>query len=57
VKIEKLKPCPFCGSEEIVAKDHHGNGISYVECVECGTLGPYSNTVEDAIKWWNRRAK
>ncbi len=50
---EKLKPCPFCGSKEIVVIE---NGGTYdVHCRNCGCGSPYRYKKEDVIKAWNRR--
>lgn len=38
----KLKPCPFCGSDEVYDTSFFRNGAYEVhaECQECGALGP-----------------
>lgn len=50
---EKLKPCPFCGSEKIVTCAYLG-GVHDVRCLQC-----YATFVEDSeqecIEKWNRR--
>lgn len=49
--VEKPKPCPFCGSENInVSKTAH-----YVECNDCNVETMCYNTEEEAIEAWNRR--
>ena len=52
---EKLKPCPFCGSE-------NASWDEYEECVVCEgedgcyALGPARfDTKKEAITAWNRR--
>lgn len=60
----KLKPCPFCGSEDLSAPKQTER---YVACLECDTFGP-SETVlprgqvrqwdvarADIIDRWNTR--
>ena len=50
----KLKPCPFCGSENV--RDNYDSGYFWVECVDCGCDGPRSfENYEWAIEKWNRR--
>ena len=49
--------CPYCGT------DHHGLGICddnmriHVVCEACGCLGPWGDTIAEAIEEWNKRAK
>jgi transcription elongation factor Elf1 len=50
---EKLKACPFCGSNESVNDGH------FVGCDNCGAAGPCKYPVPDAdiaAELWNRRA-
>lgn len=52
VKItEELKPCPFCGNEDI----REVQGGSWCVCDECGCEGPDKDG-GDRIVNWNRRA-
>lgn len=61
----KLKPCPFCGSEELrLVKDirKYSNGELqefnlYIECLVCGSEGPQRSHLKnpDVIKSWNIR--
>lgn len=51
----KLKPCPFCGSDDVV----FGAGLEdeyYVECWDCGAKIESYNGMEDAVAGWNARA-
>lgn len=47
----EIKPCPFCGSEELYAD----NGFlkKYVFCRNCHAYGPSGETEEEAIRLWN----
>ena len=49
----KLKPCPFCGSDDLGMN----GGSEYVFCRGCGAEGAWNDdNVEEAIAAWNRRA-
>lgn len=58
---EKLKPCPFCGGKSWVLKIPNESNKKYVVVCkddDCGaSLGNYSETREEAINAWNKRAK
>jgi len=43
-----LKPCPFCGSEDVNQHDDY----DVVECQKCGTEGPFG---DDFFEKWNTR--
>lgn len=62
----EIKPCPFCGSENVKPIHHSGSyGYSssedYVKCLSCGASGGIfkddncGNHMREAIKKWNRR--
>jgi Lar family restriction alleviation protein len=58
----KLKPCPFCGGEDIVLRKVWGASLPsgyYHFCmgIGCRAYGPTRETEEEAIRAWNRRAK
>ena len=66
-KIDKLKPCMFCGTTEKVIDKEIGpvyldihefnNGEHwYVNCMNCGARGPEAMSRRLAAKKWNRRA-
>lgn len=46
-----LKPCPFCGNEDVKAG---GWPVEYVSC-KCGAKGPDYSSKALAILAWNRR--
>ena len=49
-----LKPCPFCGSEELdIWQNDCGN--HFVVCIGCGASGRDERKVEKAVEVWNRR--
>ena len=50
---ETLKPCPFCGSDDISEGPHS----PYIICNGCGAFGPGNSDVthEEAIAAWNTR--
>ena len=51
-----LRPCPFCGSEQVhpvMLGIGRGND-DYVECYDCAARGPTS-WIEDACELWNTR--
>jgi len=49
---EALKPCPFCGSDDVTA----GFGVKYAECNTCDAFGPTAAYPDNAIGAWNTRA-
>lgn len=56
----ELKPCPFCGSRNIVLTEIH-YGIARIGCNTDMCICFYSTTTpygskKDAIEAWNRRA-
>ena len=52
-KPPELKPCPFCGSENLYV--HTNIEESDVFCPECETNGPVHNSDAEAIAAWNTR--
>lgn len=52
----KLKPCPFCGSENVKIFEYRGTSKFYVICKNCFTpVGIYDGK-DEATKRWNTRA-
>lgn len=69
---DKLKPCPFCGSEKLIITDcvelEECDNFEKCECVRrytvccdfrqggCGATSGFRLNEEEAIEAWNRRA-
>jgi len=65
--VNKLKPCPFCGTEHsddeypLIHIEHAtGSGAKpkeyyWVMCWNCRTRGPLAYTEKAAIRKWNKR--
>ena len=62
--IDKLKPCPFCGSGNVNdtsppenSEDPDTNKFSgcYWVCPDCVAVGPFAETPEEATHLWNTR--
>lgn len=56
----KLKPCPFCESEDLTIAQNeepssHSYGMYFVVCWDCYANGPYEKKKNTAIKKWNQR--
>lgn len=47
--MEKIKPCPFCGSENLSV----GGFENYIKCKNCGAAGPDGSTLNEAFDKWN----
>lgn len=52
----KLKPCPFCGSEDIAFDFGIGRGVAYAYCCNCGAESISRASASEAANDWNRRA-
>lgn len=57
---KKLKPCPFCGSEDVVVNSIGADTPEiteeyYVECVNCGSQTKLFDTQEVTTTAWNTR--
>ena len=50
---DELKPCPFCGGENLASNWHS----PFIICNDCGAFGPGNadSTHEQAVKAWNTR--
>lgn len=55
-QMNKLKPCPFCGSERLFYARSFV-GIYMVKCLECGAIVSFQGKEDkDAVcKAWNER--
>lgn len=60
MKMEQLKPCPFCGEEAQIFTDDEmgylGNAQYLVRCGNCLCGTGHYNNPEYAIEAWNKRA-
>lgn len=53
----KLKPCPFCGGRKIeLVEPEYFFGSWFCECTACRQAIAAGETLEKAMKKWNRRA-
>lgn len=52
----ELKPCPFCGSYDVVVDELDETYTSgYVRCRDCGAEGSIRDSCAEAAAAWNRR--
>ena len=49
-----LKPCPFCGSHNVDVRQEFSSSPWEAVCDDCGA-SLYRDTMQEAIKAWNRR--
>lgn len=55
----ELKSCPFCGKEAIQLidfDDYTGEIHVAIHCRQCKVRTKYYDSLDEAIKTWNRRA-
>ncbi|WP_196600087.1 Lar family restriction alleviation protein [Pectinatus frisingensis] len=55
--MEKLKPCPFCGSRPFIEDDSCYNASWHIFCPNCGCSQKWNQDIETAIENWNMRAE
>lgn len=55
MKQPKLKPCPFCTSEDVCLETFNGKTEARVRCAGCGTMSGFFNDVTSAANTWNYR--
>ena len=48
----ELKPCPFCGSDNVAMR---GSTIFYIICMDCEASTNISYDRQEAADKWNRR--
>lgn len=57
----ELKPCPFCGKEDMSDIKSRGcvtgQMIFWVECCMCGAAGPWKPTATEGRRSWDARAQ
>jgi len=56
---EELKPCPFCGSTDLVVRELYAGEYPspvVVKCYNCGACGPTGDYESPAERAWNSRA-
>lgn len=51
----KLKPCPFCGEEDLEIKQTTNDSNYFILCLYCGMRGPWAFLEINAIELWNLR--
>ena len=51
--MEELKPCPFCGSNDVTVNDAYMH--SYAQCRVCRAEGGFRYSHDEAAAAWNRR--
>lgn len=57
-KIEKLKPCPFCGHTKPMLYDERKIGKGFeVTCRMCAAKVGGNKTEKEAIEAWNKRTE
>ena len=55
MKHNDLKPCPFCGGEDVIITEYDAV-VVFVQCDNCCATFPHFDSKEEAITAWNRRA-
>lgn len=51
----ELKPCPFCGSEEVECFTDDTHDYYYINCGKCHVGVRWYKTMDETIKKWNTR--
>ena len=51
----KMKPCPFCGSEDVELHGAGPEGPQWIACDDCDASGPVAHSKEAALTVWNDR--
>ena len=54
----KLKPCPFCGSNNVkINIPYFADALYLVQCYSCNCTTALYPTKNKAVEIWNRRAE
>lgn len=56
VKVDELKPCPFCGGKDGVPFIRPADGWRYVQCISCLATSGARPDMSSALRAWNQRA-
>ena len=51
--MDRLKPCPFCGSKDIKLCGNHRDSF-WFRCNKCASIDSY-DTERQAVRAWNKR--
>ena len=51
--MDRLKPCPFCGSKDIKLFGNHRDSF-WFRCNKCASIDSY-DTERQAVRAWNKR--
>ena len=54
--MDELKPCPFCGSDELIICESTKREYYFVNCYYCGAESGGCAKRKDALAEWNKRA-
>lgn len=52
---DKLKPCPFCGSEALIVDDDKEHYGVFIACSKCCSSTEIFKTEDEALISWNSR--
>lgn len=53
--MSELKPCPFCGSNNVDLSGYLNGRYYDVACMACEAKGPVAQLADGAAEAWNRR--
>jgi Lar family restriction alleviation protein len=53
--IIELKPCPFCGSDNLYISDSVYQEGCVIGCIDCGSEVGNFDTKEEVVERWNHR--
>jgi Lar family restriction alleviation protein len=55
---DQLKPCPFCGGQNVKCdneRDKRGYTVYFGKCFDCGAMGHDTRNYDKATAAWNTR--